>query len=611
MIYYQGILQSQTIILLLILSAVAALGLAMYGWRYRYRPGGMPFTAVMVAMFLWTAGFCLEIIHSSLPDKIFWANVQFIGIAFLPVLWLALVADYTDRPYWKRIAAITAVLPVLTNLVIWTDAYHHLFRGRPTIHISAGTFPVLVNDYGPWFFWVHALSGGVIFLLCLWMLVKALISAAPPYRRQVAVLLVALVVPLATDTLYIAGISPVENFNFTPVMFSFSGLLIGWSLFRYQFLNLMPAARSQVVAVMTDGVVVLDSAGRLIDVNAAAQTILPEFSPHAVGHPITEVLANKPDLLPVFLADQETQTEFSVPKDAESLYYHLHLWPMRSRRGLLTGRFAIIRDITHRRNMEADLRTANAALEEKNTQLTGRNDELRSFAHTVAHDLKNPLSTLLGYIQILASDTGDLPPEILTQVLEAVQNSGARMGSIIDSLLLLSEARQKDVPLSPLDVRALAVHVLGQLAAQVRNYSAEVILVGEAWPQAVGYGPWVESLWTNYITNGLKYGGRPPRLELGAVREETPAGPMVRFWVQDNGDGLSAAEQERLFTPFTRLESGEQAAGHGLGLSIVLRIAQRLNGQAGVVSSGVSGEGSTFYFTLPCPAGETASAHPH
>lgn len=94
------------------------------------------------------------------------------------------------------------------------------------------------------------------------------------------------------------------------------------------------------------------------------------------------------------------------------------------------------------------------------------------------------------------------------------------------------------------------------------------------------------------IINALKYGGRPPQVELGV----NPYNGQIRFWVSDNGQGISAAEQQRLFAPFVRLNEGT-VEGHGLGLSIVKRIVHKLGGEVGVVST--PNEGSCFWFTLP------------
>jgi len=167
-----------------------------------------------------------------------------------------------------------------------------------------------------------------------------------------------------------------------------------------------------------------------------------------------------------------------------------------------------------------------------------------------------------------------------------------RMANIVESLLLLASTRQDEVAIDPLDMEAIVFRVTDHLADEIQALDAEVV-VPVAWPLAVGYAPWVESVWANYVTNALKYGGRPPRVELGG---EVEPGGMARFWVKDNGRGLTAAEQQQLFTEFSRLGVTHKP-GHGLGLTIVRRIVRRLGGEAGVESS--AGEGSRFWFTLP------------
>jgi signal transduction histidine kinase len=143
-----------------------------------------------------------------------------------------------------------------------------------------------------------------------------------------------------------------------------------------------------------------------------------------------------------------------------------------------------------------------------------------------------------------------------------------------------------------MDMARIVDEAVKRIAYMADKWNATVVLP-EAWPVAVGYGPWIEEVWVNYLSNGIKYGGRPPRLEFGA---DVESDGMIRFWVRDNGHGLTQEEQARLFTPFTRLEQ-VSLKGHGLGLSIVRRIVEKLGGEVGVESQ--VGEGSIFSFVLP------------
>jgi signal transduction histidine kinase len=146
--------------------------------------------------------------------------------------------------------------------------------------------------------------------------------------------------------------------------------------------------------------------------------------------------------------------------------------------------------------------------------------------------------------------------------------------------------------IEPLDMTNIVTQVLQRLAHIIEEHEAEITLP-KTWPVALGYGPWIEEVWANYISNAIKYGGQPPRIELGADSQKS--GP-IRFWIHDDGPGLTPEEQSRLFTPFTRLDQ-VRAKGYGLGLSIVQRIVSKLGGQVGVESK--LGQGSTFSFTLP------------
>ena len=225
-------------------------------------------------------------------------------------------------------------------------------------------------------------------------------------------------------------------------------------------------------------------------------------------------------------------------------------------------------------------------------ELEARNDDLEAFAHTVAHDLNTPLGVVAGFARLLKKSDGSLSDQDRMQYLDLVERNAYKMSSIVRELMLLAQVRREDVVARPLDMAAIVATVLQQLAPMLEEYQAEVV-VPQEWPVAQGYAAWVEEIWVNYISNALKYGGEPPRVELGATMQ---ADGQVRFWAKDNGRGISQEDQERLFVPFTQLDQAN-TKGHGLGLSIVGRIVEKLQGRVGVESE--MGLGSIFSFTLP------------
>jgi signal transduction histidine kinase len=232
-------------------------------------------------------------------------------------------------------------------------------------------------------------------------------------------------------------------------------------------------------------------------------------------------------------------------------------------------------------------------LEMRLEELQARNEELDAFAHTVAHDLKNPLAAIIGYSTLLESRRDQLSEERLAAFITNISQNGQRMNNIIKELLLLSSVRKtEEIEVQPLDMGAIIEGVQERLADMIDEYDVQ-IEVPASWPEALGRAQWVEEIWANYISNAIKYGGRPPHVTLGG---DAPADGAVRFWVRDNGGGLTAEEQAQLFAPFERLHQ-VKAEGHGLGLSIVRRIVDKLGGSVGVESE--VGRGSCFTFSLP------------
>ncbi|MBK8050432.1 MAG: hybrid sensor histidine kinase/response regulator [Anaerolineales bacterium] len=235
-----------------------------------------------------------------------------------------------------------------------------------------------------------------------------------------------------------------------------------------------------------------------------------------------------------------------------------------------------------------------ATLRKYSHDLEQQNAELDAYAHTVAHDLKNPLAAMVGNAQLLLDAGASYDRAMRNAIAADIVHAGHKLYSIIQELLLFSQVRRTDVESTPLDMPEILNEAMAQLTLIAPNFEKVTITnPSPDWPIARGYAPWIEEVWVNYLSNALKYGGRPPQICVGAGPTEYG---MIRFWVSDNGSGLTPEQLDGIFVEFTRL-SQARATGHGLGLSIVKRIIEKLGGQVGVESE--PGYGSTFYFTLP------------
>jgi PAS domain S-box-containing protein len=353
---------------------------------------------------------------------------------------------------------------------------------------------------------------------------------------------------------------------------------------------------SGVIEGMRESVAILDLDGRICRVNSEFERGSGWKREEAVGRTTAElgIISQEefqkiereaiPELMKKgFIRNVEVTV---VHRDGTRFPALLSWALMKDAEGKPTNVIAVARDITERKQIEEALRRYTVELE-------ARNEELDAFAHTVAHGLKGPLVPVVCYAEVLGEDYASLPGQKLREYSRMIAKHGLRMGHIIDELLLLAEVRKMaEIKVKPLDMASIVAEAQGRLVYLIEEHQAELISP-DTWPVALGYGSWVEEVWVNYLSNAIKYGGQPPRVELGVTEQ---ADGMVRFWVRDNGPGLAPEEQARLFTPFTQLAQ-VHPKGHGLGLSIVRRIVEKLGGQVGVESE--MGRGSVFTFTLP------------
>ena len=259
------------------ISAFCVAVAANIAWRSKQVPASKPFIIIQTCAFLWCFFYGVELCSHHLRDAIFYANVEYLGIVFLPPASAVFALVYSNRMRRPSIVgwAILAIQPVSILPLVWLNP-GEIFRQNPHME-KVGSHYLLAFDPGPAFIFNVVISH--TFLLYVWgTFLYLALKRNNPFRKQALTLFLAYVFPVAGNLIYQSGFDPVKHYDLTPAMFSFCGVIVTYSLFKLSFLDLAPIARGTTVEQMVDPVIVLNNQGKLIDCNRAASIVL-QFAP--------------------------------------------------------------------------------------------------------------------------------------------------------------------------------------------------------------------------------------------------------------------------------------------------------------------------------------------
>ncbi len=344
----------------LLLAAVVNGAIVIYSWRYRHAPGATPFAAAMLSAAVWAFAYALDISSATLAGKYAAAYLRFPQLALMPVAWLFMALEFTGRARWltPRRRRALLLLPAITAFMVWTTAYHGLFRRLTGVDMS-GPFPIALFKNGPWWL-VHVGYGYAALAASLVIFLLALRGASPLQRRQITLITIAILFPFLTDILFTLGITPLRGFNIASMMTLLSGVVVAWTLFRHRMLSVATIARGWLLEQMRDLMLVVSEDGRLADINAAAEAAFGLTARKAVGQPIGDLLARWPDLLAQTQRDSASDGEWSLEQAGRRQVYALTVTGLESASGGRVGRLIWLRDISERRQMEDALRESEA-----------------------------------------------------------------------------------------------------------------------------------------------------------------------------------------------------------------------------------------------------------
>ncbi len=570
-----------------ILTAFAALFTVALLWKYKKSTEVSYLIYLEFFVALWAITYSFEFATPSLSTKIFWAQLSYFGIAFLPVCYFLFATTFSDKKKLvsTRKIAFLIIVPIITIFLVFTNKYHHLIWTSVALNPNQNTVHY-VHGIGFWFF--YAYSETLIFF-GLYTLANSIFKFKAYYKKQSGILIIATFFPILANLMHVTNINPYPGFNWTPVSFVLTGLVIVLGIFRFNMFNIVPMARTKLFDILNDGVIVTNAEGFIEDCNSVIYTIF-NWKNKSIIHESFEETFESFSKITKGLSESLTSIQFEFEHENNRNYYQVKISPIYNDKKL-SGHILLFHDITSIIKADEELKNTNRKLLfeiEKREKLI---EDLDAFAHTVAHDLRNSLSSIFSASEIMEEIIKANDKNLLCELSNLINHSANKSIQITHELLLLATTDKTEVELKPLDMANVFGEAKNQLIDLINKTQAQ-ITEPNVWPEAIGYAPWIEEVWSNYLSNAIKYGGTPPIIEVGA---EILSNGNIMFCIKDNGKGLTQDEQNKLFNNFVRLNP-KKAEGYGLGLSIVKKIIEKLNGSVGVESNA---SGSKFYFILP------------
>ncbi len=341
-----------------------------------------------------------------------------------------------------------------------------------------------------------------------------------------------------------------------------------------------------LIESMSEGVIFINKEGAILQVNKRSNELFGYSDKELIGLSIGCLIPNR------FKKAHKSHIEnfFSAPKVRPMGHFNSTLSGLKKDGTVFPLEISLSFINTEKEVIGIALVTDISARTKAENELKKRNLELDAYAHTIAHELHSQLNSIIGFSQLLLNDD-ELSDEKRRSFLEMIEGSGYKMNNIIREMLLFAKLKKEEIERTELSMKTIIDEAINRISLNESNLAT--ISIAPNFEPSIGYAPWIEEVWYNYIDNAIKYGGKPPKVEIGSSKGENG---YNKFWVKDNGAGLSSDQCESIFVDPHKLGNGF-VKGHGLGLSIVKRIVKKLDGYVSVEST--LNQGSIFSFYLP------------
>lgn len=594
--------------LMLFAAAALAFALSAYAARQNIRQSDINryFLLLMISVGIWAGAYGLELISVSRSQALFWAGVQYIGIVSLPVFWLLVTAAYTQKSHYllknRILRTVIIAIPVITLLLVWTNESHNLVWTR-IAPLESNPYYLLIYEYGP-YFWINLAFSYLLLLVGTILTAQYWWRTSILYRRQAATILLGALLPWIGNILYVTNLTPFPGIDVTAFAFSLTGLLMALALYRYQFLKLSPIAHSVVFNKLTDGVLILDVHGHLIDANPAARKLWPEREDDIIGLALHELADDWPlnsDENGRFYLPPHAPHEINATVNGVQQSFEITLTPLSGNNNQLLGSVIMLYDITARKQHEHELEeardNAEAAVRAKS-----------NFLANMSHEIRTPVNAIVGASTFL-QDTSLNPEQV--ELLDTINASSDNLLSIFNNLLdnSLLDANALQLVNRPFSLRSCLKTAVDLAApeAYAKNLHLSLQIAPEVPDTYLGDSVRLQQIFTNLLSNAVKFtdAGQVTVAATAVSHQDRQVTLKIEFI--DTGIGIPPEAFDTLFQSFHQIDDSltRSQGGLGLGLAISHKLSRLMAGS--LTAKNNDDKGATFVLTISL---ETTTAAP-
>jgi PAS domain S-box-containing protein len=338
----------------MLISGVILLIAASYGRLKNKGPTTKPFVVLLVLCAAWSFLNALVLILQDEGQKIFFQQIEYLSIIFIPVALLVTVMTYLGRTSIlnPRRYSLLLVLPAISVVMLLTNDYHHLFFTTHDFYVDNG-LATMISTTGPYYL-VHIIYLYALVLVTVYLLFRHLLSVEGDYRKRDLLILVGIALPFIGDAVSIMGASPRPEASWAPMLFAIMGLILLYALFRYRTFDLMPLARGLVWENTPDPLFVVDGQDQIVDVNEAGSKLLDSSPDQLLGKRMDDMMAllhHSSERPPPIGTDMN---EVTVSRDGSKREYEVLKTPIRDKAERPGGTLVLFRDITMRKALHEE-----------------------------------------------------------------------------------------------------------------------------------------------------------------------------------------------------------------------------------------------------------------